>query len=53
MVVRLPRRVHPKAVSERSGHATVSIALDTYTHAIPAMQEDAAALIARLVFARG
>jgi len=30
--------------------ATVSITLDTYSHAIPAMQEEAAALIAGLVF---
>jgi len=32
-------------------HATVSITLDTYSHAIPAMQEEAATLIAGLVFA--
>ena len=38
-------------MSERLGHATVSITLDTYSHAIPAMQEEAAALIAGLVFA--
>jgi hypothetical protein len=31
--------------------ATVSITLGTYSHAIPAMQEEAAALIADLVFA--
>ena len=43
--------VHPKVVSERLGHATVSITLDTYSHAIPAMQEEAAVLIADLVFA--
>ena len=36
---------------EELGHAAVSITLDTYSHAIPAMQEEAAALIARLVFA--
>ena len=42
--------IHP--VSERLGHATVSITLDTYSHAIPAMQEEAAALIAGLVFAK-
>ena len=41
--------IHPKVVSERLGHATVSITLDTYSHAIPAMQE--AALIAGLVSA--
>ena len=44
--------IHPKVVSERLGHATVSITLDTYSHAIPAMQEEAAALIAGLVFAK-
>jgi integrase len=43
--------IHPKVVSERLGHARVSITLDTYSHAIPAMQEAAAALIAGLVFA--
>lgn len=42
--------IHPKVVSERLGHATVSITLDTYSHAIPAMQEDAAARVAAVVF---
>src|SRR5665647_1661831 len=42
--------VHPKVVSERLGHVTIAITLDTYSHAIPAMQEAAAALIAELVF---
>jgi hypothetical protein len=37
--------------AERLGQATVSITLDTYSHAIPAMQGEAAALIAGLVFA--
>jgi integrase len=41
--------IHPKVVSERLGHATVSITLDTYSHAIPAMQEEAAVRIANLV----
>ncbi len=36
----------------RLGHVTVSITLDTYSHAIPAMPEEAAALIAGLVFTR-
>jgi len=35
---------------QRLGHAAVSITLDTYSHAIPALQEEAAALIAGLVF---
>ena len=42
--------VHPKVVSERLGHSTVSITLDTYSHAIPAMQEEAAEKVAALVF---
>jgi integrase len=41
--------VHPKVVSERLGHASVGITLDTYSHAIPAMQEDAAARVAALI----
>jgi integrase len=43
--------IHPKVVSERLGRATISITLDTCSHAIPAMQKKAAALIAGLVFA--
>jgi integrase len=42
--------VYPKVVSERLGHATVSLTLDTYSHAIPALQEEAADTVARLVF---
>ena len=41
--------IHPKVVSERLGHANISITLDTYSHAIPAMQEEAAERIAELV----
>jgi len=44
--------IHPKVVSERLGHATIAITLDTYSHAIPALQEAAASLIAGLVFAQ-
>ena len=41
--------VHPKVVSERLGHFTVALTLDVYSHAIPAMEEDAAVRIAALV----
>ena len=34
--------VHPKVVSERLGHATVGITLDTYSHVLPDLQRDAA-----------
>ena len=42
--------VHPKVVSERLGHATVSITLDTYSHAVPALEEEAAEKVAALLF---
>ena len=42
--------IHPKVVSERLGHANVAITLDTYTHVVPALQSDAAELVAGLVF---
>jgi integrase len=41
--------VHPKVISERLGHATVAITLDIYSHAIPALQQDAAVIVADLV----
>jgi integrase len=41
--------VHPKVVQERLGHSSVAFTLDKYSHAIPAMQEDAAAKIAALI----
>ena len=34
--------VHPKVVSERLGHASVGITLDTYSHVTPGMQREAA-----------
>ena len=33
--------VHPKVVSERLGHASVGLTLDTYSHVLPAMQTEA------------
>jgi integrase len=41
--------IHPKVVQERLGHSSVAFTLDRYSHAIPAMQEDAAATVARLM----
>jgi len=41
----LVHRVHPKVVSERLGHASVGITLDTYSHVLPAMQAEAAQAI--------
>lgn len=38
----LSEGVHPKIVSERLGHANIGITLDTYSHALPNLQEEAA-----------
>lgn len=38
-----------KVVSERLGHASISITLDTYSHVLPSMQDDAAAAMDRLL----
>jgi integrase len=32
---------HPKVVSKRLGHASIGITLDTYSHVMPGMQEEA------------
>lgn len=42
--------IHPKVVSERLGHANIGITLDTYSHCLPALSEEAALRVAALVF---
>lgn len=34
--------VHPKVVQERLGHSQISLTLDTYSHVIPSLREEAA-----------
>ena len=41
--------VHPKVVQERLGHANVGITLDTYSHVVQGMQEEAATKLAALL----
>jgi integrase len=38
----LQQGVHPKIVSERLGHSSVAITLDTYSHVLPGLQRAAA-----------
>ncbi|MCL6600257.1 MAG: site-specific integrase [Alicyclobacillus macrosporangiidus] len=38
----LAQGVHPKIVSERLGHSSISITMDTYSHLIPGLQHRAA-----------
>ncbi|MDQ1750621.1 MAG: hypothetical protein QOE71_1677 [Pseudonocardiales bacterium] len=42
--------IHPKIVSERLGHAKVSITTDVYSHAVPTLQREAASKLAALVY---
>lgn len=41
-----------QSVSERLGHANVGMTLDTYSHVLPSMDEQAAAVVARLILGR-
>lgn len=43
--------VPPKVISEQLGHASAAFTLDTYTHVLPHMQDEAAAKCERLLFA--
>ena len=38
----LQQGIHPKVVSERLGHASIQITLDTYSHVLPGLQDAAA-----------
>jgi integrase len=46
----LEQGVHVKVVSERLGHSSVVITLDTYSHVSPAMASDAAERVSSLIF---
>lgn len=41
--------VHPKVISERLGHSSITITLEIYSHALPSMQREAAEAIASLL----
>lgn len=42
--------VHAKVISERLGHASVSITMDTYGHLLPGLQSDAASKVENAIF---
>src|SRR5262249_29431398 len=46
----LMRGVHVKAVSERLGHASITITLETYCHVLPTMQETVAGEVQGLLW---
>jgi len=41
--------ISPKVVSEKLGHASIAITLDTYSHVLPNMQAEAALAMSRLL----
>jgi integrase len=41
---------HPKIVSERLGHASITLTLDTYSHVLPTMQKGASEKLERLLY---
>jgi integrase len=45
----LAQGVHPKVVSEQLGHATIALTLDTYSHVIPSLQQEAAGVMAAAI----
>lgn len=46
----LSENEHPKVVSERLGHASVTLTLDTYSHVLPTMQQGATARLEKLLY---
>jgi hypothetical protein len=45
----LQQGVHPKVVQERLGHSEISLTLNTYSHVLPSMQEEAAEAVDGLI----
>ena len=41
--------INPQTVAERLGHASVVITLDTYSHVLPGLQEEAAQAVEDLL----
>ncbi len=44
---------NPKVVSERLGHSTIVLTLDTYSHVLPTMQQGATARLDKLLYQKG
>ena len=45
----LQQGIHPKIVQECLGHSDISLTLNTYSHVLPSMQEDAAEKMGELM----
>jgi integrase len=51
--VALAAGIPAKVVSERLGHATIAITMDTYSHVLPGLDAEAAGTVARLILGDG
>jgi len=47
--IALAAGIHPKVVSERLGHANITITLDTYSHVLPSLHKEAADKVAGII----
>jgi integrase len=45
----LQQGIHPKVVQERLGHSDISMTLNTYSHVMPGMQDEAAGKLDELL----
>ena len=45
----LEKNINPKIVSERLGHSTIALTMNTYSHVMPTMQEEAANAIEQML----
>ncbi|HZH91579.1 MAG TPA: tyrosine-type recombinase/integrase [Pyrinomonadaceae bacterium] len=43
---------HPKIVSERLGHASITLTLDTYSHVMPSMQQAVSEKLEKMLFSK-
>jgi integrase len=43
---------NPKVVSERLGHASITLIMDTYSHVLPDMQQGASDKLERMLFTK-
>lgn len=43
---------NPKVVSERLGHSTIVLTLDTYSHVLPTMQQQATARLEKMLYSK-
>jgi integrase len=46
----LTQNIHPKVVSERLGHSSITQTLDTYSHVIPSLQNEATQCLGGIIY---